>query len=111
MMVDDTVKNVAERLNSKDLKTYEEWENGGYRIGIPYIAYALKGDSRKKTLLIGNGESFDNTIESRKKRAESKFKNGKLLPDREYVVAVRGYTAEVCKIDNESNVFSFHMFD
>ncbi len=96
-MVDDTVNNLEDIFNRDELKTYDEWKEGGYKIGIPCIMWAFKGDSfnKNENLIIGNDKKFDNTYARRKKRAESKLRNGELIPDREYAVAVRGYTAKV----------------
>jgi hypothetical protein len=100
MMVDDTVKNPAEILNTDEAKTYKQWKTDGYKVGVPYVAFAFKGDSyeENKNLIIGNEKTFDNRHKRRKKRDESNLTNGKLVPNKEYVVAVRGYTEKVRKV-------------
>ena len=97
VMVDDTVKNLEDIFNNDELKTYDEWKEGEYKFGVPCIMWAFKGNSFEdnKKLTIGSGKEFDNTYARRKKRADSKLRNGELIPGRNYAVAVRGYTAKV----------------
>ncbi|CAB4044652.1 Hypothetical predicted protein, partial [Paramuricea clavata] len=85
--------------NESELILYEKWKNLDDKLHIPYIASAFSADlyDENKNFIIGKGDDFDNTYPSRKKRAldESKSKNGKLIPNKKYAVAVRAYTAKV----------------
>jgi hypothetical protein len=97
MMVNDSVKNLEKKINTIEPTTYSKWYEMENKVGVPYIAFAFKGDEFEthQNLTIGGDEAFDNTYKSRKKRAESGHRNGKLVPGKEYAVALRGYTAEV----------------
>ena len=102
-MVDGTISHekLADIFNTEesDLLFHEGWLNAEKNIGVPYIALAFKGelfDTKKDLVVIGSGETFDNTFARRKKRNTIvKPKNGKLIPGKQYAVAVRGYTEKV----------------
>ena len=103
VMVDGTIsdKKLEDIFNTKesDLWFYKDWLNIKNKTGVPYIALAFKGelfDTKEDLVVIGSGETFDNTLVRRKKRNTNvKPKNGKLIPGKQYAVAVRGYTEKV----------------
>ena len=95
-MVDETIKDTAAIFDKPNPLSYKEWAKRENKIGIPYVAFAFKGDAfdKHKNFIVGNGEKYDNAFSRRRKRAKN-FKNGELIPGKEYAVVLRGYTTKV----------------
>lgn len=99
-MVDDTLKKQLNNLSEvfkEPLKSYQEWYKLEEKVGVPYVAFAFEGEKfeKYKNFIVGNDEKFENTYSRRKKRTQPEHKNGKLIPGKDYAVAVRAYTAKV----------------
>lgn len=102
-MVNDTISDeeLVDIFNTKEseLLFYDDWLKTENKIGVPYVALAFKGelfDKKKDSVVIGYGDTFDNTLARRKERnTNANQTNGKLIPDKQYAVAVRGYTEKV----------------
>ena len=98
MMVNDTIdesksKEIFNEQNDITL-SHKEWLEIEDKIGVPYVAFQFEGEKFKKyeNFVIGN-ESQNQS--KRKRRQIKNYKNGKLIPNKKYAVAVRGYTKEV----------------
>ena len=99
-MIDDSISTeILNNIFEKEIsRTYEEWIKEENKIGVPYIAFAFEGEKYKSNneVIIGKGDTFDNTLARRKKRnANGQQKNGNLIPGKQYAIAVRGYTEKV----------------
>lgn len=98
-MIDKTILEKLDDIFEEEiLRTYKDWITEENKIGIPYIAFAFEGEKYNSSnkVIIGNGDTFDNTLARRKRRnTNEQQENGNLIPGKQYAIAVRGYTEKV----------------
>ena len=100
VMIDQSIlkKELDDIFEGEILLTYKDWIKKENKIGIPYIAFAFEGEKYNSSnkVIIGNGDTFDNTLARRKRRTiNGQQENGNLIPGKQYAIAVRGYTEKV----------------